>query len=777
MEVGELFHHISSLGVGSSSAQWSVAPEVHVWIIAITLLAAAVGRDICSFGFRERWRWFTCSFLLQTVLALAVVLSVTQAAAAGLLSWTVLLGCCAFVVVMPRSQLWYFRAWTLCFLSTLLVASILTPVMLPALLPPAPLAISHRGHRDAFVVPFGGARVFFSPTQSIVANPVFNVYDNVQLTTLISQAPLMLHNTTIVSSGNRFRMFQLSLTLDSGSGIAVLGAESYVENCTIRCDTLPCVWLRRANAATVVLRDVRFAHQDQEWYIGDGSATNFCSPSSSSTSIEDARPPPIGCVDAVDESTSAFSSLAPVLPRASVSSVASPIRVEELRDVAPFAMLALEQVPMVLGAASAIGSAVGLYVVIPLGRIVVSALMLTADVVIPIVQAAYVLGCKIATVVSCRVITVSYFQRLHCAVAFHAYENDAHFATIQVVIDMLTDTLKDVHEVPIVSPSLYMSWNLERHVALLCWNGAWQVTRVALNGVTWLWPTLSSFAVGPLVGVLHSGSRAVGQLMWWSISFSFQSNVFDIWAWKINAAILGGLRFLLDPLFSLVRMVFWALWGLLRVYQTTSFSTHLLVTLLQSGLLGIILYRDFRGRVTSQKENQNWFMRSVATIPMAVAGMFRHYSARAATYLVVHLVSVILVVGTGVIPFGGALYSLALQFILPTASTYGWTIFFHEPETDELFWRRVSWSSCLRALGCVVIQKTLGDFVFHIVWEIFMGICMVGLGFLGMLWMRRDKKNNGSLPPTVTAEAVQPSQQVATPRVVDDTDRASREIH
>jgi hypothetical protein len=766
MEVSELFFQISN---GVSTDAWSVAPEVHVWIIALTLLAAAVGRDLCSFGFRERWRWLTCSFPLQVALAVITLLSVTQASAAGLLSSTLLLGCCAFVVVMPRSQLWYFRAWTLCFLCTLLVASIVTPILLPALLPPTPLTISHRGHRDAFVVPFIGARVYFSPIQSIIANPVFNVFDNAQLTTLIPQAPLTLHNTTILSSGSRLRLFQLSLTLDAGSSIAVLGTGSHVENCTIRCDVLPCLWLRRSNAATSVLRDVRFAHQEQEWYIADAATTNFCSPSSI------ASLPPIGCVDALDDtSASSFSPVTPVVAAARSSSTSSySIRVEELRDVAPLAMLALEHVPLVLGVASTLGNAAVGYIVVPLFQVLMSGLIITSDIMVPLLRSAYVLGCKVTTVVACRAISVPYFQQLHCEVAFHTYENDVHFLMIQTAVTVVVEALKDVHEVPIVSPSLYMSWNLEHTMAIECWSALAQMLRLAAHGILWLWPTVSSFAVGPMVSAAQSVSRAVGRAVWWSFAVSVQSNLLDEWAWNINAAILGALRLLLDPLLSLVSALLWALWGLMRVYQTTSFSTHLLITLIQSGLLGVILFRDFKGRVTSQQEHQSWLMRSVATIPMAVAGMFRHYSARAATYLLVHLVSVILVVGAGVIPFGGALYSLSLQLILPLASTYGWSIFFHDPESDETFWLRVVWTSCLRAIGCVVIQKTLGDFVFHIVWEIFMGLCMVGLGFLGMLWMRRDTKSGVAASPPVDA----PPTQVMTPRVVENAERASREIH
>lgn len=770
MDLSELLRHVASSGLGGHS--WTLSADAHVWLVCITLIFAAVGRDLCAFSFRERWSWMMHSCLLQSLTAVLTTLAVVQASACGLLSSTVLLGLSAFAVVMPRSRMASIRAWTYCFLCTLFVTSIMTPIMLPALLPPTPLTLTHRGHHNAFLVPFSGARVFFAPTQSVVANPVLNVFDNAQVTTLVAQAPLTLHNTTFLSIGERVRLFQMQVLLDVGSTIALLGADSLIENCTIRCRALPCLWLHQATVTSVVLRDVRFAHEGSEWYFADGVLpASLCEGSSSSDSgsSSSVARSPIGCVKTEDAfATSAFAPVVPAMPQPTpVSSSPFSVRVDELREVAPLSMLALEHAPLILGVMSTAGKAVVHYAIIPLATFGLNTLLLAVEYARPLLQSAYVLSCKFTTAVSCGAIHVQYFQRLHCEIALHMYENDPHFAMMQSFIDVVVDALKDVHEVPLISPSLYITWNLEKRFAVAFWSACGGAVAVLVRWVAWVWPSMSSVALGPLLAVGQWVCHRAGWLLWWSLTSSLRWDMFDDWAWRINASMVTTLRFLLGPLLALLMMLLSALWGVLRMYQTTSFSTHILMSLLQSGLLGVILYRDFRSRVTSQQSSQSWFMRSIATIPMAVAGMFRHYSARGATYLIAHLVAVLLVVGTGVIPFGGALYSIALHVVLPVASVYGWTIFFHDPETDLIFWRRVVWTCCLRSAACVLIQKTLGDFVFHIVWEIFLGICLVGLGFLGMIWLRRG----GSAGAQVHTPLPLPLEE----RI--NNERSTREIH
>lgn len=751
-DVGMDFGTLSRLS--SSATDGNLAPEGHVLLVCGTLLLAAVGRDVSTLSLGERWRWVTTSLLFQLFGLFAATLSLTRASAAGLLTATTLLGCAAFLVVVPRRGLTVRTALS-CLLFTLLIASVLTPVLLPALLPATSLTLAQTNGQSAFVVPFGGARVYFPPSLPVVANPVLNVFDSVEISTLVPRSPMTLHRTLILSSGHGVRLTQLNLTLIAGSSVALLGGDSSIENCTLRCDVWPCLWLRKSHAHTAVLQDVRFANGADQWYVASSGAGGY---EVTCDRRADHYIPAIGCLDTEDGTPSAVLSTSPATDRTNKKkSSGVAIDMQMLRSVSPLSMLALEHVPALLSFFSAVGRSALKWIVQPLCALLADVAKRLISFGLPVLQSSYLFSCKLITAVSCRAVNLHIFQRVHCEEAMRLYESDVQFVLMQSGIDLVEDALKDFHEIPVLSPSLRIAWGLESSAALWSWKTAGAIFLLILSGVRWVWPILSAFAFGPLFTAVEYVMQGVARLMCWSIVVSLRSSVLDSWAWDANAAILRGVGLLLQPFLSLCSMMLAAVWSLLRVYLTTSFSTQLLVVFLQTALLGLILYRDFRTRVTSRSQEQSWFMRTVTAVPLAVAAMFRHYSKRAATYLVLHLLGVILVVGTSVIPFGGALYTVALQIMLPAASTYGWSIFFHDLETDTAFWWRLSSSCFVKGIMCVLIQKTLGDFVFHIVWEVCMGMGMVGVGFMGMLWVRRGKMGQGggaSPPPSPVVEFV-----------------------
>jgi hypothetical protein len=770
----DILKAMSSFSGASLQGEWSFAPEVHVGLICMTLLMAAVGRHICAFGFQSRWRWIATCLVTQALGVSLTALALAQASAAGLLSATVLLGLAAFLVVVPRGLGWN-ALWSCC-AYTLLVASLLTPQMLPTLLPATPLSLSRtRTSDDAFVIPFSGARVFFSPSLSVIANPVLNVFDHVQLSTLIPRAPLTLHKTSILSSGDGARLWQLNLTLSAGSQVVMLGENSRIDNCTLRCESVPCLWLLKAHASRVMLRDVRIAFEAQQWYAAAECGADLCDAAS-------VFAPAIRCLQAPSNaspsaSPSVFSHLEPVVATAATARQSNrgptALDMDMLRSVAPLSMLALEQVPAVLGFCTAMCGAVHNWVVMPCSRTLVFIAGQLIAYAAPALRYVYETLCKLATAVTCRAISWKYVQGMHCEAALRFYESDAQFAMMQAVTDMVVDALKDFNEIPLVSPSLRIAWELETKTALVLWRCVFEAFVFLVDVIVWVWPFASSILLGRFLRSITRLMHDISALVWWSLSIAAFHDPLDGWAWRLNVGVLGGLRILMNPLLSFCVMLLSAAWRLVRVYQTTSVSTHLLICFLQTALLGMILYRDFRGRVSTRVQSQNWFMRTVATIPLAVASMLRHYSTRTATYMIVHLVAMILVVGTSVIPFGGTLYTLVLQFVFPVASTYAWTVFFHDAASDDAFWWRIAWSSGAKGLGCVLVQKTLGDFVFHIVWEICVGILMVGVGFLGLLWARRGSQRAASTPLSASS----PTTSLDEVPLADTRTGSAREIH
>ena len=213
----------------------------------------------------------------------------------------------------------------------------------------------------------------------------------------------------------------------------------------------------------------------------------------------------------------------------------------------------------------------------------------------------------------------------------------------------------------------------------------------------------------------------------------------------------------------------------MRVYCGTTFSVHVSVAAVQSAVVLAILVRAMRrlrqeegGAVSSA--GRLAFLRRLAPrwtgFPAAMMELCKTHTATVALYGTYHLVATFLVIGTSLVPFASGLHAVSLHAIFPALSSYAFLCFFYDnplspivvhgpPATTRtavmsaaqaaaaegqgrlgntvgLAPRRVFMLvSLLKAVVTVFVQKTLGDLLSHVVWEIARVALLAAVAVLG----------------------------------------------
>lgn len=748
---------------GSGSGMDSMSHAVG--LLCLTLVLAALGRVAVAVTF-VKLSCVTASTVFLSSALLSAACSVVLAASCGLAAQSLAIAFAAFFVVAPSTGP---RSLLSCFLSVVCVTCVLVCLVLPDRISWMPLAL--RSDDQAFTAPFAGARLWLhdgsaprdggsyggvtllpANEQVVIARPIRVAFARV---TMSARNRVLLHSSaSILSSGADVALRDLDVTLREGAYIALLGSGGGMSNCTVTCERLPCVFLYAPHVRYLSMHSVRLRHSATpedilvEGDTGELHKENLCS----SPLVHCLQPAPNSRVSSLTGQTfDLFQNVSAAMEATECEYSIYGGFLEDwqhFRQTVPLAVVAVEHAPACVAVVTDMCVWVTQAVVRPL-------LVKTADFAVvfatwcaPWVELMREFLWHFFTVLVCRYPLVPYdLSQSYCIRTLALYEHDPQFKRIDVFVTAVVSWIAEVEGVPLLAPSLRVAFRIEWCVTELLWTQLYWVLLWSLAAV-WNIGVLLRPCAALALSVISRGYQLV------ALSVAHSYNDLDA-AVLVNVCILHGMQLVLLPLLVLGKSALAALWAMLAVYGSTAASTQLFVALCQTGLLCLVLYRDFKSRVRQQKDlSQNWLMRTVTSVPTVFISMLRHYSKPVVAYAVVHLVCLVLSLGTSIIPFGAKLHFLALQVVLPTASTYSWLLFFHAPD-EPSFWWRVAVRTLGKCFLCVVLQKTVGDVLFHVVSEILIGISVAAVCFAVVVFYgrRRHQQRPSTTPPATVVDA------------------------
>ncbi|GET92666.1 hypothetical protein, conserved [Leishmania tarentolae] len=207
--------------------------------------------------------------------------------------------------------------------------------------------------------------------------------------------------------------------------------------------------------------------------------------------------------------------------------------------------------------------------------------------------------------------------------------------------------------------------------------------------------------------------------------------------------------------------------GLVRYYNSTSFSIHIAVTFVQTALLGIAMRNKLDMLVEAeqqQAQGRNLLTRYMPTrlaawLPSSsfanrVNGfwmMMRTHLAECVRYFLLHAVAVLVLIGLSVLPFASKLYALSLRYLFPWLSCQYFLAFFsHDLPTA----RRVAVYFVGRMAVATVLQNTIGDFIYRMLKDLLIAVGLTG-GLALLLWGWPHRATLAKQVATVIADSLE----------------------
>ncbi|EKF31603.1 hypothetical protein MOQ_004564 [Trypanosoma cruzi marinkellei] len=155
----------------------------------------------------------------------------------------------------------------------------------------------------------------------------------------------------------------------------------------------------------------------------------------------------------------------------------------------------------------------------------------------------------------------------------------------------------------------------------------------------------------------------------------------------------------------------------LGLYTTTTLSAHVFVALIQTAFILIALRNELRNIATREREKYPSFVRQYTGggIVIMLLAFTRVHSMLTIRYVGAHLMVLLMLIGLSTLPFFVKPYNLALCVGFPCVSSYTCLAFFRKhPER-----KHVISLSVVKGMFVIVIDRTIGKFVAHILREMF----------------------------------------------------------
>jgi hypothetical protein len=236
------------------------------------------------------------------------------------------------------------------------------------------------------------------------------------------------------------------------------------------------------------------------------------------------------------------------------------------------------------------------------------------------------------------------------------------------------------------------------------------------------------------------------------------------WLWDLEAcwlryewavlrdlgSFLGGQsRALFIPLTRAVSVACHLVGELMARYGRTSFSIHIVVTVIQSLLLLVAMRNEMRELIEAEHRRTTsphsplrvltrFFPSSVQhylplpSITARVNGfvlLVRAHHQACMNYLLLHFVGVLVLIGLSALPFTSKLYYLSLRYVLPWLSAKAFLVFFDDPPST----RATAVLVVLRVILSTILQQTVGDFLYYLVRDAVIALGVFG-GVTLLLW-------------------------------------------
>ncbi|RNF05354.1 uncharacterized protein Tco025E_07793 [Trypanosoma conorhini] len=173
----------------------------------------------------------------------------------------------------------------------------------------------------------------------------------------------------------------------------------------------------------------------------------------------------------------------------------------------------------------------------------------------------------------------------------------------------------------------------------------------------------------------------------------------------------------LGPGFNLVCEVFGRVRYILGLYTTTTLSAHVFVALIQTVFILVALRNELRKITTRERGRYPAFLRqsTVGEFAMMLWAFTRVHSVVTIRYLGAHFMLLFMLLGLSALPFFAKMYNLALFVGFPCVSSHVCLRFF----AKEPRWRDVLWLSAVKGLLVIVVDRTIGNLVAHVLRELF----------------------------------------------------------
>lgn len=564
----------------------------------------------------------------------------------------------------------------------------------------------------------------------------------------IPQAVLIQRNLSIISTGRFTTIRLLDLTLQGReSGLVLFGDHTSLQNVTLRCSGCsPCLWVTARSAASLSIEDSVVMVNGSLIHLNASLIAAVCRRTAQPSSATPSRTE--GPLDVsnvmhcmvIEDEENVFRAVASTTTMERFPT--EPFR--RYSANAPWIVMAMHDAPLIFGTVRR------------------GVLWLSGTVVEPSLSLVWRWGVvaylwckpwlmeverglwKVAAVLVCRYRSLTLSPNWldeYCDKSSTYYRHDKLYNVMLTFTEAVEVAVRDFEGIPVVSRTLAWAWNAELLLASALWN-------LSLRGIQWLWRPELATAVAtqlllPVVEWTWRLLTAAAAVVWWSlvVTFPLGSSV----AIDFSFAVLRALTALVSPLWSLLVMIVGSVWSVWKVYTNTSFSVQLIVALGQTALLAFVLWKDFKERLEAKKgkgKSSIWSWVSDASVaPVVIAAMTTQYSGQAILYGALHLVAILLALGTSVIPFGSKLFAFCLSVVFPLSSTYGWTAFFVDrTEAPRRFWFKVAIAMAIKVPLSIVLQKTIGDVVYHLLSDIITTL-VIGGALLGgtTLYLRRAK--------------------------------------
>lgn len=233
---------------------------------------------------------------------------------------------------------------------------------------------------------------------------------------------------------------------------------------------------------------------------------------------------------------------------------------------------------------------------------------------------------------------------------------------------------------------------------------------------------------------------------------------------------------------------------LLRRYNSTSFSIHASVVLLQTALLLVAMRNEMNEYVAAelqlhkQRQQQRSLTdalvpgggssggslltrylptRLMSRLPLSAFAsrvngfwmLVRAHHVACGRYVLLHAVAVLVLIGLSVLPFTSKLYALSLRYVVPWMSAQCFLVFF-SPDPPPA--RRVALLVALRIAGTTLLQNTVGEFIYHILTDLLIAVGLMG-GLALLLWAWPHRKELARQVATAITDSLH-ATPMPTPR-------------